>query len=189
MLVKSFKFIFNLDNQMVKVEKFLLLSTLITLLSFAFLQVILRNLPPVIQEFTGSGIYWGDVFNRLLVIWIGILAATVAAQDGRHLSLEVLTKFLSDKFKQYANILVNLFVIIVTYFLTLSAYDFFRDQLEFEASDVLFEGVPKAYFSIIFPIGFGLICWRYFVRLLKNIGFLLKIYEPVENPGLTTQQP
>ena len=137
-------------------------TCLIGLLLLAFVQVVLRN-------FFDSGIHWADVFNRLMVLWVGMFAATVAAKEGRHLSLEVLTKFLPERFKPIVSVFVNVFVIVVASMLMIAGYDFYKDQLLYEASDLLFEGVPKAYFSIIFPIGFGLIAFRYAVKLLEDI--------------------
>jgi len=162
MSFNPFKIIFAVNNLLVKIEKFLLLVSLITLLLFAFLQVVLRNI-------FDSGILWADVFNRLLVLWVGMFAATIAAKENRHLSLEVLTKFLPEKAKPIASMFVSLFVVVVTAYLTYYSYLFFQDQLMYEADDLLFTGVPKAYFSIIFPIGFGLICFRYFVKFLEDI--------------------
>jgi len=160
--LNPFRILFAVDKLLLKVETFLLLLTVITLLVFAFLQVVLRNV-------FDSGIHWADVFNRLLVLWIGIFAATIAAKENRHLSLEVLTKFLPEKAKPIIGIFINLFVIVVAAFLTKASMQFFQDQLLYEANDLLFENVPKAYFSIIFPIGFALICFRYFVKLLEDI--------------------
>ena len=162
MTLNPFKILFALDKILVRIETFLLITTLILLLSFAFLQVFLRNL-------FDTGIHWGDVFNRLLVLWVGFFAATIGAKEDRHLSLEVLTKFLPEKFKPIINIFVNLFVIVVAAILTVTAYEFYQDQILYEASDLLFKGVPKSYFTIIFPIGFGIICFRYFIKLLETI--------------------
>ena len=160
--MNPFKIIFAIDRLLVRLETFLLIVTLITLLTFAFLQVALRNL-------FDTAIHWGDVFNRLLVLWVGFLAATVGVKENRHLSLEVLTKFLPEKAKPVINVFVYLFVMVVAGRLTEASWLFFQDQLLYEASDLLFEGVPKAYFSIIFPIGFGLICFRYLVKLLEEV--------------------
>lgn len=161
-MLNPFKIIFALDGLFVRIEKGLLLVSLLVLLIFAFLQVVLRN-------FFDSGIHWADVFNRLLVLWVGIFAATIAAKQGRHLSLEILTKFLPERVRPIISIFVNVFVIVVAVFLTSVSWSFFQDQLLYESDDLLFTGVPKAYFSVIFPIGFGLICWRYFVKVLEDI--------------------
>ncbi|MBU0506023.1 MAG: TRAP transporter small permease [bacterium] len=162
MRFNPFKILFALDNFLVRIEKFILITTLISLLSFAFLQVVLRNV-------FDTAIHWGDVFNRMLVIWIGFFAATIAAKENRHLSLEVLTKFIPERALPVVNIFVQVFVIVVTAILTKASCGFFQDQIMFESSDLLFEGLPKAYFTIIFPIGFGLICFRYVVKLLETI--------------------
>lgn len=161
-MCNPFKIIFAIDRLLVKIENFFLVVTLLVLLLFAFLQVVLRNL-------MDSGINWADIFNRLLVLWVAVFAATLAAKEDKHLSLEMLTKFLPERVKPVVGVFVNLFVIVVTAFLTHAAYLFFKDQIEFESTDLLFQGVPKAYFSIVFPIGFGLICFRYVVKLLEVI--------------------
>jgi TRAP-type C4-dicarboxylate transport system permease small subunit len=162
MRFNPFKILFALDNFLVRIEKFFLITSLISLLGFAFLQVVLRNV-------FDTAIHWGDVFNRMLVIWIGFFAATIAAKENRHLSLEVLTKFFPKKALPVVNIFVQIFVIVVTAILTKASWAFFQDQIMYEASDLLFEGLPKAYFTVIFPIGFGLICFRYIVKLLETV--------------------
>ncbi len=161
-MLNPFKIIFAIDRLLVKIENCFLVITLLVLLLFAFLQVILRN-------FMDSGIHWADVFNRLLVLWVAVFAATLAAKEDKHLSLEMLTKFLPERAKPAVAVFVNLFVIVVSAFLTHASYLFFKDQIEFESTDLLFQGLPKAYFSIVFPLGFGLICFRYFVKLLEVI--------------------
>lgn len=160
--MNPFKIIFILDKLLAKLETFLLTSTVLGLLFFAFLQVVLRNV-------FDSGIHWADVFNRSMVLWIGFFGATLAAKENKHLSLEVLTNFLPDRAKPLISILTNLFVIVVCFYLTHYSHLFYIDQITYEASDLLFEGFPKAYFTIIFPIGFGILTFRYFVKLLETI--------------------
>jgi TRAP-type C4-dicarboxylate transport system permease small subunit len=160
LVLNPFKILFAVDRFLYKIELFFMTLCLMVLLFFAFLQVILRN-------FFDTAIHWGDIFNRLMVLWIGMFAATTAAKMNRHLSLEVLTKFLPEKAKPISDLFVNLFVVFVAAMLTVSSYNFFQDQLMYESSDVLFEGFPIAYFSIIFPIGFGLITFRYFVKIFE----------------------
>lgn len=160
--MNPFKIIFAIDRLLVRLETFLLILVVVLLLTFAFVQVLLRNL-------FDTAIHWGDVFNRLMVLWIGFLAATVAVHENRHLSLEVLTKFIPEKTKSLVSVLVSIFVIVVTALLTHASCGFFKDQLLYEAQDYLFPGIPKAYFSVIFPVGFGLICFRYVVKLLREI--------------------
>lgn len=157
-----FKLVFKINRLLMRLESFLLITTLLVLMFFAFLQVFLRNV-------MDSGIHWADVFNRLLVLWIGFLGATLAAEEDKHLSLELLTKFLPDRYKPVIDLFIRFFVIVVAALLTHYSYLFFVDQITFESSDILFEGLPIPYFTIVFPVGFGLLCFRYFVKLLENV--------------------
>ncbi len=149
------------DVLFLKLEKVLLFTCLITLLLFAFLQVILRN-------FFDGGIPWADVFNRLLVLWVAVFAATIAVKENRHLSFEALFKYLPKRLRPTLDFLVSLFSILVVLLLTKVSWMFFKDQITFESQDFLFKGLPKAYFSIIFPIGFGIMTLRYFLKLVED---------------------
>lgn len=160
--IQFFKLIFALNRLLARLESFLLVTTLLTLMFFAFLQVFMRNL-------MDSGIHWADVFNRLLVLWIGFFGATLSANEDKHLSLELLTKFLPAKSKPLVDLFVRIFVVVVTALLTHYSWLFFIDQITYESTALLFEGLPIAYFTIVFPIGFGVLCFRYFVKLLQNI--------------------
>lgn len=156
-----------LDRGIAKVETALLVLLVLFLLLFAFLQVVLRNI-------FDSGIAWADIFNRSMVLWVGFLGATLSAREDRHLSLEVLTKFLPEKLKPFIQLIVTSFVIVVCAMLTHYSYLFYVDQITFEASDLLFEGFPKAYFTVIFPLGFAVLTFRYAVKWLENLANLSK---------------
>lgn len=160
--MKFFSPLFALDRLLAKIETGLLVASVLFLLLFAFIQVCLRN-------FFDSGINWADVFNRSMVLWIGFFGATLAAREDRHLSLEVLTKFLPKRAKAAANVFVDIGAICVAATLSYYSWLFYIDQREFEAADVLFPGFPKYYFTIIFPVGFGLIAFRYLVKLVEHV--------------------
>lgn len=160
------KYLFSLDRGLARVETWLLTLSVMFLLVFAFLQIVLR-------EVFDSGINWADVFNRLMVLWIGFFGATLAAGENRHLSLEVLTKFLPERAKPLVSMFVNSFVIAVAVALTYYAGLFFIDQITFESADLLFTGLPKAWFTVVFPLGFGLIAFRYLIKLIENVLILV----------------
>lgn len=150
------------DRGLAKIETALLVLLVLFLLGFAFLQVVLRNI-------FDSGIAWADIFNRSMVLWVGFFGATLSAREDRHLSLEVLTKFLPNKFKPFIQFIVTSFVIGVCALLTYYSYLFYVDQITFESSDLLFEGFPKAYFTVIFPLGFAVLTFRYVVKWIENL--------------------
>ena len=63
----------------------LLLSAMIVL---AATQIMLRN-------FFDSGFVWIDPLLRVLVLWLGLIGATVATRNNRHIRIDLLSRFFS----------------------------------------------------------------------------------------------
>lgn len=140
-----------------QLESFLLGSTLLLALGFAFLQVILRN-------FFDTGISWADVFTRHLVVWIGFFGATLSTQLNKHICIDALAKIVPKKYKIIIDLLIGFFCVVVGSLLTNSAYKFVIDEKM--SGSILFEQVPTWYFMVIMPAGFAIITFRYFVRMV-----------------------
>src|SRR3569833_3224851 len=70
-----------------------LLATLLTLMiAVATAQIVMRNL-------WDSGLDWGDPFTKVLVLWVALLGAMVAARYNNHIHIDVLSRFLPDNGK------------------------------------------------------------------------------------------
>lgn len=154
------RLIFGLDRLLARLEGSLLVLILLVALSFSFLQVILRN-------FFDSGITWGDVFARHLVLWIGFFGATLSTQKDSHIKIDALTKILPKRAIPIVELFINFFCIIVGFLLFLAAVKFMMDEKG--AASILFKGVPTWYFILIMPVGFGIITFRYFVKLFEML--------------------
>ena len=80
----------KIDESYGRIEQILLVILLSALILVAFSQIILRNI-------FSTGIDWGDAFVRSLVLWTGFIGATVAAREGKHISIDVVSRWLSHK--------------------------------------------------------------------------------------------
>lgn len=156
--MKIVRLLIGLNKLLCRLEGFLLATTLITMLVFSALQVILRNV-------FDSGIEWGDVFARNLVLWVGFFGATLATQEGQHIRIDALAKALGKKWQPLIEFVVLSFCIVVSYLLFNAAYKFAMDERM--AATVLFEGIPTWYFIAIMPLGFAIITFRYTVHLIE----------------------
>jgi len=157
-MLNPLTWLFGFDRLLAKLEGFLLATTLITMLFFAFLQVVLRNL-------FDTGIIWGDVFARHLVLWVGFFGATLATREGKHIRIDALTKALPKRALPIIELFINIFCIIVGFLLFQAALKFMLDERM--AGTILFEEVPTWYFITIMPFGFGVITFRYFIKLVE----------------------
>jgi TRAP-type C4-dicarboxylate transport system permease small subunit len=142
-----------LDRWLARITGWLIIFFLSVMILMAFGQVVLRN-------FFHTGIEWGDVFLRHMVLWLGFLGATIATGEGRHLKIE------------FANIFTNLFAAVVCYFLMGAAVSFVR--FEIESGSTLILDLPTTYFIIIIPIGYGIIAFRFIVRSLSWTAEIIK---------------
>ena len=157
-MLYPFRIIFAIDRLLARLEGFFLNFTLIVMLALASLQVILRN-------FFDTGIEWGDILARHLVLWVGFFGATLSTREDRHIRIDALTKVIPDKWKPLVDFFVCCFCIVVGLFLYDAAAKFVLSEKM--AGTTLFKGIPTWYFILIMPAGFLVISFRYLVFLLK----------------------
>ena len=152
------KYINWLNDFLAKIESGFLIILLLTMVSLAFLQVILRN-------FFSTAILWADVFLRHLVLWVGFLGAALAIREGKHINIDILSRFLTPFLERICGVVINLFSAVVCFFLMKAAITFI--QFEIESGSTLFSDIPTWIFQIIIVIGFGLMVFRFIVQALK----------------------
>ncbi len=135
----------------------LLLSGLIVLAST---QILLRNGFSI-------GLAWGDGLVRLMVLWIALLGAIAASRDNRQIKIDLLSRSLSEPLQRVARITTDLFTAIVTGLLAWHSWRFVQESRLY--GDTLLNDWPAWVFQAILPIGFGLICYRYVLRAVRQL--------------------
>jgi len=129
----------------------LLLSTMIVLAST---QILLRNL-------FDSGFVWIDPLLRVLVLWLGLIGATVATRNNRHIRIDLLTKF----FKRNTHRLIQSIIGQISAWtcLVVAWYGFKWIHMDYVDEMTSFVGVPAWILEIIIPATFALIGLRYLI--------------------------
>jgi len=128
----------KIDVSLTFFENSLIVIILGAMVLLAFLQVLLRNV-------FETGILWGDIFLRHLVLWVGFLGASLATREEKH----------------------DAVAIIVSVWLAKAGYVFLK--FEIEANTILFKNIPAWYFQLIIPVGFGLIGLRFLLKFIEQI--------------------
>ncbi|NNK86423.1 MAG: TRAP transporter small permease [Desulfobacterales bacterium] len=144
-----------------RVENGILVLILLSILAMAILQILMRNL-------FESGIVWGDILVRILVLWVGLVGAMVASRQGNHINIDILTRYLPKQAKNAIKSAVEFFtaaVCSVAAFYTLRLV-----KIEFAEGGMAFAQVPIWLCEAIIPIAFIVIALRYFT--LSLITFL-----------------
>jgi TRAP-type C4-dicarboxylate transport system permease small subunit len=141
-------------------EDSILVALLMLMIGMAFGQILLRNL-------FQSGIAWGDVLVRILVLWVGLLGAMVASRKGSHISIDLIARYLPGRVKGVVGIIVELFTSLVCAF---AAYYSFQLVLrEFEEGGIAFAQVPAWVCQGIIPLAFTVISLRYLIMAIVSI--------------------
>lgn len=154
------KIVSALDRSIGKVENILIVILVSIMTLMAFLQVVMRNI-------FSEGIIWGDIFLRHLVLWVGFIGASVATRDVRHINVDALSRLLKGAALRWTHIFIDLVSMVICLILAKAGYKFV--QYEIEAGSTLFKDIPSWYFQIIIPVGFALIGFRFFLKILEEL--------------------
>lgn len=150
----------RIDEIVGRLEQILLGILLTTMIFVAFVQIVLRNV-------LSTGLAWGDALVRNLVLWTGFIGAAVATREGKHISMDVVSRWVSPKKRVGIEIITNGFSLSVCAFLTFAALKFVRNEIQMKS--VLFLNVPSWASEIILPLTFGVMTFRFCLRFLKGI--------------------
>lgn len=130
-----------------------LLALLLTLMIvLAGTQILMRNL-------FDSGFVWIDPLLRVLVLWLGLVGATVATRHNKHIRIDLLSHY----FKRNSLRLAETAICQVSAWTCLLIAWFGLDwiRLDYEGGVTSFAGIPAWAIEIIVPLSFALIGLRY----------------------------
>jgi TRAP-type C4-dicarboxylate transport system permease small subunit len=141
-------------------EDAVLVTILTALILLAASQIVMRN-------FFNFGFIWADEMLRMLVLWIAVAGAVAASRTDKHINIAILDRFLPEKIKLLVKIVLHLFTAAVCGAVTWYSVQFV--QMSHEYGDVLMGSVPAWLPQLILPVGFGLICYRYSLFVIKEV--------------------
>ena len=138
-------------------EDALLVGVFAAMLLLAGTQIVLRN-------FFDAGFAWVDPLLRVLVLWVAMLGAVTATREDRHISIDVLSRFVPPHLLPWLKRVIALATTVVCALLAWHTFRFVRD--EYAWSDVTVAGLPVWIWQSILPLGFTLMTLRFLVATL-----------------------
>ena len=142
-----------------RLEDLLIAALLTATMGLALFQIVLRNV-------MGTGIVWGDVLVRILVLWIGMAGAMAATRERKHISIDVLTRFLPSGLRRVVDSLTTFFAASVC--LTAAYFSLQFVLSEYAAGDLAFGRIPFWVCESILPLAFTVIGLRYSLQFLLH---------------------
>jgi TRAP-type C4-dicarboxylate transport system permease small subunit len=143
-----------------RVEDSILVGLLLLMIVMAVLQILLRDL-------FATGIVWSDVLVRILVLWVGLVGAMVASRQGRHINIDIMDRYLSERAKIVARFVVEIFTALIC--LIAAYYGLRFVQMEFSVGGRAFAKVPSWLCESIIPFAFIVMAVRYILLSVNNV--------------------
>lgn len=137
-----------------------------TLIFFGCLQIFLRNV-------FHSGIIWADPLMRHIVLWLGCLGGVMATARVRHISIDILTRFLPAPLQPIRDRIIYLATALAASVLGMAALRLVIDERDF--GEKAFLNVDVWMLQTILPVAFFMITYRSFLNM-----FLARKEKPLD---------
>lgn len=128
---------------------------LATMIGVAAYQVVARNL-------FDSGLVWGDGLVRVLVLWVTLLGGMVASRHDGHIRMDLVARFLDDRWSRVLKRLRNGFTSVVCVLFAYHAGRFV--WIDYLDGITAFAAVPAWVCELIMPLGAGVMGLRYLLH-------------------------
>jgi len=133
--------------------------------------IVLACVQIFLRDFGLGSLLWGDEAIRIMVLWIAMIAGIAAAREDRHISIDVLSRFLPPRGRALAALVVDLFTVAVC--AALAWYGWGMVEFALQDGDVLLGDVPAWLLQAIVPAAFLLMAWRYLIWVVRRLRALL----------------
>ena len=153
------KILYLLNEKISRLEQILIVALLMVMILMAFSQIVLRN-------FFNTGIGWGDALVRYLVVWVGFIGAAIAAKEDRHISIDVLARWITGAGESAIQAVSHFSSAAICGLLTWAGIKFIG--FEAQMGGTAFFKLPVWVPELIIPIAFGLMTLRYTLRLING---------------------
>lgn len=148
------------DGVIDRIEQILIVIFLSSMILVASLQILLRN-------FFETGLSWGDPLIRNLVLWVGFIGASLATREGKHINIDVVSRWFPPLGKRVVTLIIHLFSLFICILLTYASLKFLKNEAEM--GETTFLKIPNWVLETILPLTFGLMSFRFGLQFFKTL--------------------
>jgi TRAP-type C4-dicarboxylate transport system permease small subunit len=126
--------------------------------------LIVLGLAPIFGREFDWNVGWtgdGEVAQQL-VLWIALFGAGAATRDRKHIVIDAVSHFLSERNRLWLRTCAGLIAAAVCGFLTVLSIGYIREEKPYALDEWQF-GIPGWYLYLVLPIGFALLTTRFLI--------------------------
>ena len=145
------------EQSLVKIESIIAAASLFLLLAFSLFQIFTRN----VFNFGYAEI---EIINRNLLVICGAMGAVIATSKLRHIKIDALTVFMSERLIARLRCPLALFSALVCLLMSYYAGIFVADEWQYAPANERW-ALP---FTLIYPLGFILLSIHFFFNCITK---------------------
>ena len=132
----------------------------IALLSILFIAIVVLGLTQIgLRNLADSSLAWSDAAMRAGVLWIAMIASSIAAAESKHIRIDVLSRLLPPVWALWTGRLMLFATALICLAMVAASMPIVRLEMEFQ--ELAFLNVPRWLVLVIIPVGFALMAWRF----------------------------
>jgi TRAP-type C4-dicarboxylate transport system permease small subunit len=166
-LMKSIR---SIDKVIARCEGWLIILFLWLMVILTFIRVCLRGLYThghLQWANTALGhLDWSEPLVRFLVLWLTFLGASLVTGENKHIKIDLFSTVIPPKWLPVCDLLLSVVCVGISAIMLKVCIGYVSMEMEFGGR--LFLSLPSWIAQLILPVGFGLICFRFFLRAIDQ---------------------
>ncbi|MBW2064160.1 MAG: TRAP transporter small permease [Deltaproteobacteria bacterium] len=166
----------KIEKLIAGLERIFIILLLGAMVTFSFLQVVLRTLLTRLDLHWASMLMtrvdWMDPFSRLLVLWLTFLGASLVTGEDRHIRIDIMSSILPPKWSPLRRLILSLACMVVLTIMVKSSIGYLLSEMQY--SSEMFLSLPTWVGQLILPLGFSLLLFKFLLQGLEQLVMLLR---------------
>ncbi|MBW2000527.1 MAG: TRAP transporter small permease [Deltaproteobacteria bacterium] len=166
----------RIEKLIVSLERKFIILLLGAMVTFSFLQVVLRTLLTRLDlqwvSMLMTRVDWMDPFSRLLVLWLTFLGASLVTGEDRHIKIDIMSSILPAKWSPLRRLILSLACIVILSMMVKSSIVYLLAEMRFTSE--MFLSLPTWVGQLILPLGFSLLLFKFLLQGLEQLVMLLR---------------
>lgn len=154
-------FLARLSRWGIAAENSILVILFTALMLLAVAQIVMRI-------FFSSGFIWNDELQKMIVLWITLVASIAASRSDRHLRIDVVSHFVPERFARFPRLIVDGFAAGVCALLAWQSWRYLELTREFGDTVITEINIPAWWAYGILPLAFGIMSYRFLISSLTQ---------------------
>jgi TRAP-type transport system small permease protein len=160
----------RIDRALAKVEGWLIILLLWTMVVLTFIQVGLRSLYTHghffwANEMLGS-LDWSGPLVQLLVLWLTFLGSSLLTRTGKHIKIDLFSTLLPPRWLPLRGFILAVVSLFILGIMVKVCIDYVIMEMEFGGTSLFY--LPSWVGQMILPVGFTLLFFRFLIKAINQ---------------------